>query len=116
MTSCVLVMRAVGWADRGALTRHSCRGAEAPLYPCYLFRNMIRRVLALLLVATTLSPSAFAKDKFQQPGPVHLDKDGEKWVEKTLKSMSLEDKVGQMFMIWAKASFVNVQSPEYLKL
>ncbi|ABF43564.1 glycoside hydrolase, family 3-like protein [Candidatus Koribacter versatilis Ellin345] len=77
---------------------------------------MIRRILALLLTLTTLFPSAFAKDRFQQPGPVHLDKDGEKWADKTLKSMSLEEKVGQMFMIWSKAQFVNVQSPDFLKL
>ncbi len=77
---------------------------------------MIRRALALVLVFVTSLPSAFAKDKFQQPGPVHLDKDGEKWVEKTLKSMSLDEKVGQMFMIWSKAEFVNVQSPDFLKL
>ncbi|WP_187148905.1 glycoside hydrolase family 3 protein [Candidatus Korobacter versatilis] len=47
---------------------------------------------------------------------MHLDKDGEKWADKTLKSMSLEEKVGQMFMIWSKAQFVNVQSPDFLKL
>jgi beta-N-acetylhexosaminidase len=59
---------------------------------------------------------ASAKERFQQPGPVHLDKRGEKWARESLKKMSLEQKVGQMFMIWARAQFVNVDSPEYLIL
>ena len=77
---------------------------------------MNRKILALLLTSLLVSSTTFAKDKFQQPGPVHLDKEGEKWAEKTLKSMTLEQKVGQMFMIWAKIEFMNVQSPEFLEL
>lgn len=50
--------------------------------------------------------SAFAAD------PVHLDPDGEKWAEKTLKKMTLEEKVGQLFMVWCKADFFNVDSPQ----
>ena len=34
--------------------------------------------------------------------------------QKTLKKMSLEQKVGQMFMIWSHAQFLNVKDPEYL--
>ena len=47
---------------------------------------------------------------------LHLDRDGEKWAEKTLKKMSVEEKVGQMFMIWAKVSFLNVEGPDYIRL
>ena len=53
---------------------------------------------------------------FRQPGPVHLDKKGEKWARESLKKMSLEQKIGQMFMIWARAQFMNVDSPEYIGL
>src|SRR5262249_26510680 len=60
--------------------------------------------------------SAFAKDKFQRPGPIHLDRNGEKWAEKTLRKMSSEEKIGQLFMIWVRAQFVNVNNPDYLKL
>jgi beta-N-acetylhexosaminidase len=77
---------------------------------------MIRKILAFLLALFATASPAFSKDKFQAIGPVHLDKDGGKWAEKTLKSMTLEQKIGQMFMIWAKAGFVNVQSPEFLQL
>ncbi len=59
---------------------------------------------------------AFAKDKFQHPGPIHLDRNGEKWAEKTLHGMTLEEKVGQLFMIWVRAQFMNVNSPEYIQL
>lgn len=79
--------------------------------------GMIRRwgIFALVLV---LLSGAFAKDKgkFQQPKAVHLDRDGEKWAEKTLKRMSLEEKIGQMIMVWSKGQFLNVNSPEYASL
>jgi beta-N-acetylhexosaminidase len=52
---------------------------------------------------------------FQRPSPVHLDHDGEKWAQKTLKKLSLEEKVGQMFMIRiAMPQFVNLKNPDYL--
>src|SRR5258706_2537595 len=76
-----------------------------------------RLVCALTLLACC---SAFAADKkksqFNQPGPLQLTKDGEKWVEKTLKRLSHEEKVGQLIMLRALVEFQNVQSPEYLQL
>jgi len=30
--------------------------------------------------------------------------------------MSLEEKVGQLFMIWVRAQFENVNNPDYLQL
>jgi beta-N-acetylhexosaminidase len=82
----------------------------------------MRRLLTMSLLVLTLASSAFAKDKDKEkdkprpPGPVHLDRDGEKWAEKTLHKMSLEEKVGQLFMIWVRADFLNLQSPVYLQL
>jgi len=64
----------------------------------------------------SLLPSAFAKEKFSQPRPIQLDRNGEKWAQKTLHKLSLEEKVGQLFMIWVRAEFLNVNSPEYLQL
>ncbi len=57
-----------------------------------------------------------AKEQFQVSGPVHLDKKGEKWARESLKKMSLEQKIGQMFMVRALAQFMNVNSPEYISL
>src|SRR5271156_4740947 len=74
------------------------------------------RTLALLFFALTLTTLVSAKEKYQRPGPVNLTHDGEKWAEKTLRKMTLEEKVGQVFMIWCRASFLNVENPEYLQL
>ncbi len=81
--------------------------------PCYC-RNMVRRVVVLLLVL--LVPTLSARDKFQRPEALKLTRGGEKWAERTLKKMSLEEKVGQMFMLKAPAQFLNLESPEYIAL
>ena len=70
-------------------------------------------VAGIFLLRSRLSP-AIAGD-FQRVEPVHLDHDGEKWAQKTLKKLSLEEKIGQMFMIrLAMPQFVNLRNPEYL--
>src|SRR6266704_964303 len=75
---------------------------------------MVRRALFLTLLLTLISPT-FAKPKYQ-PLPVRLDHDGEKWAQKALRKMSPEEKVGQLFMIWTRAEFLNANSAEYLRL
>jgi beta-N-acetylhexosaminidase len=76
----------------------------------------MRRTVTLLIFAIVFTMSASAKDKYQRPGPIHETRDGDKWAEKTLHKLSLEEKVGQVFMIWCRASFLNVENPEYLQL
>ena len=78
---------------------------------------MFKRILTTFLLLT-LAASAKDKDKdrFQQARPVQLDREGARWAEKTLKKMSLEQKVGQMIMPLKQADFMNVASPEFLKL
>jgi beta-N-acetylhexosaminidase len=77
------------------------------------------RIFSALLLVLTLSLPTFAKDKdkekYQRPGPIHLTRDGEKWAQKTLRKLTLEEKVGQVFMVWCRASFLNVENPEYLQ-
>ncbi len=48
--------------------------------------------------------------------PVHLDRKGEQWAASTLKRMTLEEKIGQMIMVWARVQFLNAHSREYLRL
>jgi len=72
------------------------------------------RSLSALVVFLLILP-AFSKSKYQ-PLLVHSDHNGEKWAEKTLKKLSLEEKVGQLFMIWTRAQFLNVNSSEYAQL
>src|SRR5256886_9118659 len=78
-----------------------------------MFLVMFRRAFLLTFIAFGLS--ALAKPKYQ-PLPVRLDRDGEKWAQKTLRKMSLEEKVGQVFMVWTRAEFLNASSPEYERL
>src|SRR5579864_3459856 len=74
------------------------------------------KILALTVLALVLAAPAFAKEKHPRPGPIHHTSSGEKWAEKTLRKLKLEEKVGQVFMIWCRASFLNVESLEYLQL
>ena len=78
--------------------------------------SSMHRTLGFLLFALALTPATLAKDKYQRPGPIRLSHNGEKWAEKTLHKLSPEEKVGQVFMIWCRASFLNVENPEYLQL
>jgi beta-N-acetylhexosaminidase len=77
----------------------------------WYFPFMLRRPISLLTIILLVS-FASAKTKYQ-PLPMRLDHDGEKWAKKTLKKMPLEEKVGQLFMVWTRAHFMNVNSPEY---
>src|SRR2546430_17597795 len=81
---------------------------------------MPRTVCALFLLLSLSFPTftslpAFAKDKYQRPGPIRVSRDGDRWAEKTLRKLTLEEKVGQIFMIWCRARFLNVESPDYLQ-
>jgi beta-N-acetylhexosaminidase len=77
------------------------------------------RILSALLLVVSLALPVFAKDKdkdkYQRPGPIRVTRDGEKWAERTLHKLTLEEKIGQVFMIWCRASFLNVENPEYLQ-
>jgi beta-N-acetylhexosaminidase len=79
-----------------------------------MVQKLVYKVMLAGIFLLALSSAVIAGD-FQRVGPVHLDHDGEKWAQKTLKKMSLEEKVGQMFMIrLAMPQFVNLKNPEYL--
>ena len=75
------------------------------------------RIYPAILLALALTLPAFAKDKAPAPHApgIHHTRDGERWAERTLRRLTLEEKVGQVFMIWCRASFLNVESPEYLQ-
>ena len=86
-------------------------------HPEFVIVNYVLRHLALAVFVLSASAlSSFAKDNFQRPGPIHLDKDGQKWVEKTLRKMSPEEKVGQLFMIWTRVTFMNEADPAWIAL
>lgn len=73
-------------------------------------KSRILRSFLLTSLICSCALCAFAAPR------VHLDRKGERWAASTLRKMTLEDKVGQMIMVWARVKFLNVENPEYLKL
>ncbi len=79
-------------------------------------------MLRHLLLGVLLFGAAFGfakskhRERYQQPGPIHLDKEGQKWADKMLRKMSPEEKVGQLIMIFAKAQSMNDRDPAWLEL
>ncbi len=73
-----------------------------------------------LLVATlgfTLAGCASADKKAATPaGPPGADRAARAWASDTLARLSLEEKVGQLFMIWVRAEFLSEESPVYRDL
>src|SRR5215813_13028585 len=82
----------------------------------FCYRSFMQKILAALLICTALSVSSFGKEKYSHPAPIKNTASGDKWAEKTLRKLSVDEKVGQLFMIWCRAGFLNVENPEYLQL
>ena len=72
--------------------------------------------VCLVLFALFVSSTVLAKEKYQHAAPIHLDHEGEKWAEKTLRKLSLEEKVGQVFMVRVRSQFLNLDSAQYHEL
>ena len=47
------------------------------------------------------------------PNPAKLSPEAERWVAQTLKKMSLDEKIGQVFAVWAYGSFLSTESHDY---
>jgi beta-N-acetylhexosaminidase len=73
---------------------------------------MMRRFSVFVLTCLLSSPIG-AADHFSRPGPLHPSADGRRWVEHTLKSLSLEEKVGQMLNVRYFTDFQNFDSGGY---
>ncbi|MGH9679017.1 MAG: glycoside hydrolase family 3 N-terminal domain-containing protein, partial [Candidatus Acidiferrales bacterium] len=50
------------------------------------------------------------------PDPAKLSPEAERWVARTLKKMSLDEKIGQVFAVWAYGSFMSAESQDYKDL
>src|SRR5437879_3557272 len=78
--------------------------------------RMLRRCSLVLVILTLLVSSALTQEKYQEPGLLHLDRDGEGWAAEALNNLSLEEKVGQLFMIRLRAESVKLDGSKYLQL
>jgi beta-N-acetylhexosaminidase len=82
----------------------------------YLFMLMLLLAAPLGLARDRDRDKDKSKDRFLQPVPIHLDKGGKKWADKTLRKMSPEEKVGQLFGIKVLVQFLNDADPKWIEL
>jgi beta-N-acetylhexosaminidase len=69
------------------------------------------RGLLVLVLSTSLSAGDFLRSSH-----VAVSHEGERWAQRTLKKLPLEEKIGQMFMVRVLARFMNVDDPDFVKL
>ena len=74
---------------------------------------LISRLRAIVIVLLLVIPAFAKEEKYSKARPVQLTSEGNKWAEKTLRKMSLEEKIGQIIQIRAYADFLNVESDAY---
>lgn len=73
----------------------------------------IALAIALLILFGSLN---LAREKFQASSTPRIQTEEQGWPETTLATLSLEEKVGQLFMIRMRVGFAGVPNPEYLRL
>jgi beta-N-acetylhexosaminidase len=94
------------------------------LYFRCMLLPMSRNPLPLVVLLTLLGTVALTREKHHDPSadPVqpkesnpmpHLQSEGEIWAENTLHTLSLEEKVGQLFMVRMRVEILGAGSPEY---
>lgn len=66
-----------------------------------------------LVIAMVAAPQSKASERYAKAAPVQLTKEGRHWAEQTLKRLSLEEKVGQMFGVRYYMDFENFSSDAY---
>jgi beta-N-acetylhexosaminidase len=74
---------------------------------------MLRHLAFLLAVFMLLGSAAEPREQSKQALERRVDR---AWTEKTLKNLSLEEKVGQLFMIRMRVELLNGRSPSYFEL
>jgi beta-N-acetylhexosaminidase len=77
---------------------------------------MFRSPLPLVLLLALLGSTALIWEESRASAPPRLPGDGEIWAQNTLHSLTLEEKIGQLFMIRMRVELLGEESPEYLRL
>jgi beta-N-acetylhexosaminidase len=77
---------------------------------------MFRRPLPLVLLLALLGSAALTREQSHASSPPRRPGEGEIWAQNTLHSLSLEERVGQLFMIRMRVELLSDNSPEYLRL
>ncbi len=80
-------------------------------------RRLGRWILLLALVSmATTSRTQKAPRTPAAPSRVKLSPESERWVAATLKKMTVDEKIGQVFAVWGFGSFISTESQEYRDL
>jgi len=77
---------------------------------------MLRHLALLLPVFTLLGSAAEPRAQSKEAPPPRAERVDDGWAEKTLQSLSLEEKVGQLFMVRLRVQYFNGRSPSYFEL
>ncbi|HST09013.1 MAG TPA: glycoside hydrolase family 3 protein [Terriglobales bacterium] len=88
---------------------------DVHLFPQYALA-VPRNFLPLIAVFTLLGSAALTRDKHRAPAPPPTPTATDNWAQSTLDSLTVEEKVGQLFMIRMRAELLGRESPEYLRL
>ena len=78
--------------------------------------TMLRNLAFLFAVFTLLGSAAEPREQSKQALTHHFERFDDGWAEKTLKNLSLEEKVGQLFMIRMRVEHLHETSPSYFEL
>src|ERR1700751_2209468 len=78
--------------------------------------TMLRHLAFLLAVFGLLGATAEPREQSKQAHARHVERAEDGWAEKTLKNLSLEEKIGQLFMIRMRVELLNGRSPSYFEL
>ncbi len=73
----------------------------------------MKKLLSTAVLASLFLSIVLAAQTSQSFGPVQLRAEGRRWVEKTLKKLSLEEKVGQMLNVRYFTDFQNFDGEAY---
>src|SRR5439155_16458110 len=83
-------------------------------FSCECYYSPMQQTFAR--VASALVVVAAGVSLIAQPGKAPLDKAAVRWVEQTLKKMTLDEKIGQLLVTSLNASFTSADSESFDKL
>jgi beta-N-acetylhexosaminidase len=76
----------------------------------------LRNLAFLVAVFTLLGSGAEPREQSKQALARRVERVDSRWAENTLKNLSLEEKIGQLFMVRMRVELLNGRSPGYFEL
>lgn len=74
------------------------------------------RIVLLVALVSLAGSSEVARDKSRDNFTHRLQREDQRWAEQTLSTLSLEEKVGQLFMVRMRVGLSGAGNPEYVRL